>query len=580
MFRPSVLVRHRIVATVVVLSAVVSLALGSPAQATSATTKYTVMTAHNALLDNGLSLVSCARPGDCAATGLDNIASGATTFMGFETNGVWASFTQITFSPALEAAGPVAYPYAITCSAVGDCVIVGRYQTQSGAGAFTDTSTNGEWAPAQPVAFAAGVEGGSDLAQLNGVSCPTTGNCVAVGMFTGAVGSSAMSVQSVAGVWGTAVPTNFAPGSENATPSSSFASVDCPTPGNCTAAGEFVNAAGDDQAMTDSSTNGSWSNAVPMNLTGSVQSATPASFFTSVSCAKVGDCAAAGQFIAASGGLEPMVESSTNGTWSNAVPGTLTAYGSTSSNPVTVANEQRTTSVTVSCGGVGTCMVVGTFTGELYNQAFTWAQSAGTWAAASTVTTVAAGSSPTSDNGYTGVSCPTVNYCLAVGSFMGSQTTEPMTDAYTVSNGVGTWANAVPVSASFTNGSFASFYGVSCPSVGNCAAVGAVRASATNVSMIESLSTTYGPPSSPLHVSAKASAHSVAVSWKAPLSNGGSPITTYRVVASGGGAHCTTTATKCTLRGLRAKTTYVVRVTASNATTAGAASKPLKIKTT
>ena len=283
---------------------------------------------------------------------------------------------------------------------------------------------------------------------------------------------------------------------------------------------------------------------------------------------------------------------------------------------MTVANEQRTTSVTVSCGGVGTCMVVGTFTGELYNQAFTWAQSAGTWAAASTVTTVAAGSSPTSDNGYTGVSCPTVNYCLAVGSFMGSQTTEPMTDAYTVSNGVGTWANAVPVSASFTNGSFASFYGVSCPSVGNCAAVGAVRASAprpspsmrvstipvmptraskflarltaswpvrasaTNVSMIESLSTTYGPPSSPLHVSAKASAHSVAVSWKAPLSNGGSPITTYRVVASGGGAHCTTTATKCTLRGLRAKTTYVVRVTASNATTAGAASKPLKIKTT
>ncbi len=57
------------------------------------------------------------------------------------------------------------------------------------------------------------------------------------------------------------------------------------------------------------------------------------------------------------------------------------------------------------------------------------------------------------------------------------------------------------------------------------------------------------------------------VSWTAPASDGGAPITQYTVIASPGGATCTATppATSCTVPGLTNGGTYAFRVTATNA---------------
>jgi hypothetical protein len=72
-------------------------------------------------------------------------------------------------------------------------------------------------------------------------------------------------------------------------------------------------------------------------------------------------------------------------------------------------------------------------------------------------------------------------------------------------------------------------------------------------------------PGAPTAVTATAISGGAAVSWTAPVSDGGSPVTGYTATASHGRQTCTTTgATMCTITGLGDGLRYEIRVRASN----------------
>ncbi len=78
------------------------------------------------------------------------------------------------------------------------------------------------------------------------------------------------------------------------------------------------------------------------------------------------------------------------------------------------------------------------------------------------------------------------------------------------------------------------------------------------------------PPSPPRGVDVTGGDASIAVTWQASQSDGGSAITGYTATATPGGATCSTVSLTCTITGLTNGTTYTVAVTATNA--AGASS--------
>jgi uncharacterized repeat protein (TIGR02543 family) len=125
--------------------------------------------------------------------------------------------------------------------------------------------------------------------------------------------------------WSNAQPATFATGVQNTAPNTYFIAVSC-SGTTCVAAGELKDAAGNYEAMTATSSDGgaTWSNAQPATFASGVQNTAPFDYFYAVSCSGT-TCVAAGQFKDAAGNYEAMTEmtSSTTPATPHPAPPTL-----------------------------------------------------------------------------------------------------------------------------------------------------------------------------------------------------------------------------------------------------------------
>jgi hypothetical protein len=86
--------------------------------------------------------------------------------------------------------------------------------------------------------------------------------------------------------------------------------------------------------------------------------------------------------------------------------------------------------------------------------------------------------------------------------------------------------------------------------------------------------TPVGVPGAPTNVTAVAGNASAKVSFTAPASDNGSPVKSYTVISSPGGAHVSGAASPITVAGLTDGTKYTFTVTANNEVGPGPPSKP------
>lgn len=256
--------------------------------------------------DAHLTSLSCWSASNCVAGGYyDGVPTGsespplskARAFVVAERKGRWAKAVQVPGTAALNK-GAIAVVSSVSCAPGGYCVAGGYYTDRGGhRQGFVVTGVRGRWRAAVQVP-GLGALSTSGSAQVNSVSCPAAGECAAGGSYADGSGGQGFVVSQANGVWGTAVEV---PGlaALNTGGGAVVRSVSCGSAGDCAAGGSYqTNPYGDCcevQEFVASELNGVWGSAEEVPGLAALNTGQSARV-VSVSCARDGYCAAAGQY--------------------------------------------------------------------------------------------------------------------------------------------------------------------------------------------------------------------------------------------------------------------------------------------
>ena len=253
-----------------------------------------------------------------------------------------------------------------------------------------------------------------------------------------------------------------------------------------------------------------------------------------------------------------------------------TYYTVTATDTTNSAHGGETCTYTVSPPETDTCTVTGLTNGDTYSFSVTATNGTGTGPAA-TSNAVVPSSVPGAPTGVTGTSGNTsVSVAFTAPANNGSAITgytvqaTDTTNPSSPTNGATANGTASPISVTgLTNGDAYTFTVTATNGDGN----GPTSAASAAVTP----GTTPSAPTALIATPDGTTATTADLSWTAPTSNGGFPITSYTVNRASGGSGtktCTATApaTSCNVTGLTAKTTYTFTVTATNAKGTSAAS--------
>ncbi len=130
--------------------------------------------------DGYATAISCTSPGECTAVGSYHTAATVTwPLVVSQSGGAWGQAEALPGIAALSS-GLGGKLTEISCASAGNCSATGTYDgPDSTSFAFLADEVDGTWGTVQPVPDAASL--GTQSTVVNAISCPSAGNCAAVG---------------------------------------------------------------------------------------------------------------------------------------------------------------------------------------------------------------------------------------------------------------------------------------------------------------------------------------------------------------------------------------------------------------
>lgn len=248
-----------------------------------------------------------------------------------------------------------------------------------------------------------------------------------------------------------------------------FAAMSCPSPGNCEAVGPSAGGDTHDTPSAIAETDGVWGSATALTLPGNaVTAAKDDDYFTQVTCWAAGDCVAVGTYEVDESIFDqetptavPMWAMETSGVW-----GDLTEITDVTSDPWLGLVSG------VACDGSGDCTLTGSFTTlnpstlASSSEAFVESESAasGTWTSPTTIAT-GAFTLPLA------IACTATTSCIVIDASTNAQGDDAPTSSSMITESSGTWEP--PVAFAKVHGNRFLPSSISCPDANDCVLVGA-----------------------------------------------------------------------------------------------------------
>jgi hypothetical protein len=413
--------------------------------------------------------VVCPSTAGCVATGSYRTAQKGRLVALFQRGGKWT--TQLT-------PGGISVT-SLACPSVSRCVGT----TGVGERKTSVVAQNGRTWQSVPVTLPAGASS-IPWPDLSSVSCGAAGNCTAVGAYEIPAFAKPLVVTESDGAWHAGTepqpPANAASTRDRdiSTPGNKLSLVACPSAGNCTAVGTYTakNAAAGEYPWALSETAGHWGPGAgarlpaDANLHGDSERGGSAPFFgfTGLSCASAGNCTAVGGYWGKTDVEQGLILTERNGIWSRGVKAPLPPHAVPNSEP----NEFNSPLASVSCAAPGDCAAVGSYVlkagGTLHGLLLT--ERSGAWKAAGLV--LPARAQAPGGVFLSSVTCPSRGNCVAIGYYA----SHGKTHGLIVRERGGKWGRSVnaalPANAASSSQSHTFLNSVSCTSASRCTVVG------------------------------------------------------------------------------------------------------------
>lgn len=322
----------------------------------------------------GLASISCGSPDDCAAVGAYEIPSFARPLVVTESNGTWLAGTepQLPADAATSSDRTIATPgnslSLVACPSTGSCTAVGTYTNKNASAGeypWVVARAGGSWGagvaaqlPPDASPYGDPERGVAPFFGFTGLSCPSAGNCTAVGGYLGSTNVElGLILTERNGTWSRGVsaplPAHAVPNNEPNELNSPLAAVSCAAPSDCAAVGSYVlKVSGTPHGALLTERGGTWSASALVLPAGA--RAPGGVFLSSVACPSRGNCVATGYY-GDHGKTHGLIVRERGGRWERAVNVALPANAAP-------ASRQHTFLPSVSCASAARCAVVGSYT--------------------------------------------------------------------------------------------------------------------------------------------------------------------------------------------------------------------------